>query len=91
MERAVSYIFNEDVFNTTSLGISPNGVLDGIGGVLTNGGGYPEILAGNELRGVGVLVVGTPGSIPAARNLSSKEFGSGTGEGAVDTGGGLKG
>jgi hypothetical protein len=87
----ISYIFNEDVFSTTSFGISPNGVLDRFGGVLTNGGGYPDTFAGKELRGVGVLVAGAPGSRPAARNLSSKEFGSGTGVEAMDTGGGLKG
>jgi hypothetical protein len=87
-----SYIFREAGFNTTSLGISPSGVLVDCGGVLMNGGGNPDIFAGKALIGVGVLAAVAPGSKPEARNLSSKELGSGTGVAdAADVGGALNG
>jgi len=84
-------IFKEAGLSTTSFGISASGVLVGIGGVLANGrggnpGGKPP---GNELSvGVGVFEAGAPGSMPAARSLSSKEFGSTTGVDAEDGVGG---
>lgn len=84
----VAYIFNEEVFRTTSFGISPNGVLDGFG---MNGGRYPDMFAGNALFGVGVLVAGGAEIIPAASNFSNREPVSGTGVGTTDTGGGLNG
>ena len=75
--------------STTSFGISASGVLVGFGGVLANGeggnpGGKPP---GNELS-VGVFEAGAPGSMPAARSLSSKEFGSTTGVDVEDGVGG---
>ena len=70
-----SYILRDAGFKTTSLGISPSGVLD-IGGVLVDDGGNPGGGLAVPATG-GVLVV--PGSIPAARKRSSKAAGSGNG------------
>ena len=71
-------------FSTTSLGISARVVLAVWGGVLVNGngGGNPSgTLPANVPGGKETLLVapGTDGSIPAARNLSSRELGSATG------------
>lgn len=69
--------------STTSLGISERGVLAALGGVWMNGGWMPggrlpaTLLCG---KGGALAGAGTAGSMPAARNLSSKEVGSGTGE-----------
>ena len=88
-----SYIFNEFGFSTTSLGISANGVLEALGGVFMKGGGggnpggrFPV----KEVEGVLVVLLAaeTAGSIPAARNLSSREVGSGTGVGVGAVAGG---
>lgn len=84
-----TYIFKEFALRTTSFGISPNGVL--AGGIFGNEGGNPEMFAGKEPRRVGMLVAGAPGSKPEALNLSSKEFGSGTGVEVAAGGGGLNG
>ena len=73
-----TYSLREAGFRTTSLDKLASGVRE-VGGVLRNGGGNPGG-TGRELMGVGALVgVGTAVSIPAARNRSSKEPGSGTG------------
>lgn len=81
-EDELAYILREAGFSTTSLGISASGVLAALGGVLMNGGRIPGgTLAAIGPRGNGAALVatGTAGSIPAARNFSSKELGSGTG------------
>jgi hypothetical protein len=72
---------------TTSFGILASGVLEVVGGVLRYGGGgnpgrrFPAAAAAAGGAGMadvtGVAVLEALGSIPAARSLSSKEFGSG--------------
>lgn len=68
--------------SVTSLGISESGVLVVLGGVAMKPGITPP-LRGKE----GALAeVGNCGSMPAARNFSSKELGSGV---AVEDGGAI--
>jgi hypothetical protein len=68
---------SEAGFKTTSLDKVASGVRDAVGGVLRYGGGNTGG-TGTELNDVEVGVgVETAGSIPAARNLSSKELASG--------------
>lgn len=66
-----------------SLGISDNGVLE-TGGVKAGGGNPGGTFVARLPSGKGGILVAPP-SIPAARNLSSKELVSGTG--AEDVGG----
>lgn len=76
-----AYSFREDGFNSTSFGISANGVLE-VGGVLMKEGGNPGgICPVTEPNGCGVALGAgvAPFNNPAARNCSSKDFGSGTG------------
>jgi hypothetical protein len=84
MSRARRTCILRDVgLRTTSFGRSASGVLAALGGVLMKGG----MMLGGTLpttvpsdKGGAVAVAGIAGSIPAARNFSSKEAGSGTEE-----------
>jgi len=82
----MSYIFRDEDLRTTSLGMSAKGVLE-TGGVNAGGGNPGGTFTVKEPKGKGGVLVALP-SIPAARNLSSNELGSGTG---VEDAGGLVG
>jgi len=66
-------ILREAGFRTTSLGISPSGVLD-MGGVFVSDGGNPR----DDPEGTGG-VLGAPDRMPAALRRSSKAVGFGIG------------
>jgi hypothetical protein len=88
-EGGEAHILRDAGFSTTSLGISDSGVLAALGGVLVKEGRMlGGTLPASPLRGKGeaLVVAGTAGSIPAARNFSSKELGSGTGVEADEAG-----
>ncbi len=88
MKKLESYIFKEAAFRITSLGMAVSGTRGLPGGVFKNGGGNPGGKPVGGLKTGGGFGVGVEPSIPAARNLSSKEVGStGAGVGAVAGGG----
>lgn len=87
-KKRAAYILREAGFSWTSFGISERGDLRAtvsVGGFRKGKeDGNPAGKAAGKFCGLGALVAGTAGSIPAALNLSNSDEGSGTAAGSAE-------